>query len=61
MRYEDGCVVPCKDASWEIYDSRDNKDYICRGNCENYGHFCDFDEKCKGYIPKTQKRENNGK
>lgn len=51
MKYEDGCTVRCKHAQWEIYNDREDKDYICRGDSDCYGWFCPFDDKCKGYEP----------
>lgn len=60
MKDKDGFTILCKDAHWEIYNAKEDKDYICRGNSDNYGWFCPLDDKCKGYIPDI-KEGRNGK
>ena len=60
MRDKDGCLIPCEHESWEIYNDREDKDFICRGNSECYGWFCSQDEKCTGYEPNMRIAEKRG-
>ena len=60
MRDKDGFRIPCIHESWEIYDDQDNKDFICRGNSDCYGWFCDQNERCKGYEPDMEIAKKRG-
>ena len=60
MKDKDGFTIPCVNAYWEIYDARDNKDFICRGDSENYGWFCNLNDKCHGYEPDMKIAKKRG-
>lgn len=60
MKDKDGFTIPCVNAYWEIYDARDNKDFICRGDSENYGWFCNLNDKCPGYEPDMKIAKKRG-
>lgn len=60
MKDKDGFRIPCIDEHWEIYNNREDKDFICRGDSECYGWFCSQDEKCKGYKPNMEIARKRG-
>ena len=49
MKDKDGFTIRCKYTQWEIYDSRDNKDFMCEGNYPKV--HCYGDESCAYYVP----------
>lgn len=58
MKDEQGFEVLCEFEHWEIYNNREDKDYICRGE-GNYGWFCAYAanrDKCPYYKPKQRKK-----
>ena len=60
MRDKDGFLIPCINENWEIYNDREDKDFICRGDSDNYGWFCCQDEKCAGYKPNLSIAKKRG-
>ena len=60
MRDKNGFLIPCVDERWEIYNDREDKDFICRGDSDCYGWFCEQSEKCPGYKPNMEIAKKRG-
>ena len=60
MRDKQGFLIPCIYGHWEIYNEREDKDFICRGDSDCYGWFCDQNEKCPGYKPNMEIAKKRG-
>ena len=61
MKDKDGFTIQCIHSDWQIYDSRDNKDFICGifGNRLDGYHHCFGDEHCKYYKVKGEEDARN--
>lgn len=56
MKDKDGFTVKCEYTDWQIFDSRDNKDFMCQmfaGKIHCYG-----DDGCKYYKPIRKEKQN---
>ena len=57
MKDKDGFNIKCIHSEWMIYDSRDNKDFICRKYATVGYHHCFCDEFCNDYKPEGHECE----
>ena len=56
MKDKDGFTIKCIYTDWQIYDSQDNKDFMCQmysGRIHCYG-----DDHCKYYEPVRKERDD---
>lgn len=49
MKDKDGFTIKCEHTEWQIFDERDNKDYICQKYPRRI--FCYGDDNCPYYKP----------